>query len=420
MRMERFTTMSSLLEALAKALNLIDPTLENHHQQTAYLAYMMAREAGFRQEDLELTIYAAILHDIGFITCEESGSLQALEQKARFVAGTGARILEGLPGAEPVANIIAHCQTSWAEYLRLPEVVRETYREIARVSSVIHLADVVSTLIRPAEPILHQAETIRKTIVSLRGREFSEEAVDAFLSVSGREYVWMDIRYYPQFLKFFTGSIRDVSLDRAVELTGLMSRIIDYRSSFTAMHSAGVAATAEALARLCGMSADECKMMRIAGYSHDLGKLTTPRAILEKPGKLTDEEFDRIKEHPYYTRLILMDVGGFEQIANWAGFHHEKLNGGGYPFHFGAEVLDRGSRIMAVADIFSAITEVRPYRAGMAPEEVRRVLDANVASGGICGEIVGVLNDHYEEIDALREAAARSEGKRYYESIRGQ
>ena len=176
----------------------------------------------------------------------------------------------------------------------------------------------------------------------------------------------------------------------------------------------------EALARLCGMSADECKMMRIAGYSHDLGKLTTPRAILEKPGKLTDEEFDRIKEHPYYTRLILMDVGGFEQIANWAGFHHEKLNGGGYPFHFGAEVLDRGSRIMAVADIFSAITEVRPYRAGMAPEEVRRVLDANVASGGICGEIVGVLNDHYEEIDALREAAARSEGKRYYESIRGQ
>ena len=144
-----------------------------------------------------------------------------------------------------------------------PEGLLREVEERARVSSVIHLADVVSTLIRPAEPILHQAETIRKTIVSLRGREFSEEAVDAFLSVSGREYVWMDIRYYPQFLKFFTGSIRDVSLDRAVELTGLMSRIIDYRSSFTAMHSAGVAATAEALAE---SAENQVRLIESMGY----------------------------------------------------------------------------------------------------------------------------------------------------------
>ena len=166
------------------------------------------------------------------------------------------------------------------------------------------------------------------------------------------------------------GETEPVSLDKTVELTVVLSRIIDYRSAFTAMHSAGVAASATALARLSGMDEDECKMMRIAGLLHDIGKLKVPRAILEKPGKLTEEEFNIVKEHPYYTRLNMMNLEGFEKIANWAAFHHEKLNGKGYPFHLDASSLDTGARIMAVADIFSAITEVRPCAPGELP--VRR------------------------------------------------
>ncbi|MBO7375941.1 MAG: HD domain-containing protein, partial [Clostridia bacterium] len=182
------------------------------------------------------------------------------------------------------------------------------------------------------------------------------------------------------------------------------------------MHSAGVAASATALARFAGMSEDECKMMKIAGHLHDIGKLKVPRAILEKPEKLTEEEFNIIKEHPYYTRLNTMNVEGFEKISQWAGFHHEKLNGKGYPFHLSAADLDTGARIMAVADIFSAITEVRPYRAGMSKDAAFGVLNENVKSGGIDGELVAFLGEHYEEIDRLREEAARSEGERYYKS----
>ncbi len=114
-----------------------------------------------------------------------------------------------------------------------------------------------------------------------------------------------------------------------------------------------------------------------------------------------------------------MDVDGFERIADWAGFHHEKLNGNGYPFHFGAEQLDLGARIMAVADIFSAITEVRPYRAGMTREQAMAVLKGNVDAGAICGRVVELLEAHYDKIDGAREKESRISGQRYFESLKG-
>ena len=140
------------------------------------------------------------------------------------------------------------------------------------------------------------------------------------------------------------------------------------------------------------------------------------RSILEKPAHLDVAEYDVIREHPYYTRLILMNVDGFEDIANWAGYHHEKLNGTGYPFRFGADVLDIGARIMAIADIFSAITEDRPYRDGMKREEAMAVLREQVEKGGLDGGLVELLSAHYEEIDRARDEASHTVGKRYFAS----
>lgn len=185
------------------------------------------------------------------------------------------------------------------------------------------------------------------------------------------------------------------------------------------MHSAGVSASAVALAKHAGLSETECVMMWIAGHMHDVGKLKVPRAILEKPGRLTEEEFNIIKEHPYYIRKILSNVEGFDRISDWAAFHHEKLNGNGYPFHLSSSGLDTGARIMAVADIFSAVTEVRPYRTGMSRAQTEDVLSAQVRSGGIDGDLVGLLMDNYDEIDSERDKASRTEGKNYYASVAG-
>ena len=414
---DHFTNMRDLNGSLAEALNMIDPSIEHHHQQTAYLAWMIARASDFDERSLLLTRFAALVHDIGFITAEGTQSVEALEHDAVRYAELGAKLIEGFPHSAETAQIVRYCQRPWSLFLSFTDEEKAERYPSARVANVVHLADVVSTLVRPDVPILNQVKPIRAAVSAQRDLEFSAEAVDAFLRASENEFIWLDLRYNPQFLNYFVGDIEPVSLDRTVELTVIMSRIIDYRSPFTAMHSAGVAASAAALAQYAGMNEDECKMMKIAGHLHDVGKLKVPRAILEKPGKLTEEEFNIVKEHPYYTRLNMMNVEGFEKIADWAGFHHEKLSGRGYPFHFGAADLDTGARIMAVADIFSAITEVRPYRAGMDRAQAFEVLRENVQSGGIDGDLVALLNEHYEEIDRAREEASRSEGSRYYASM---
>ncbi|MBR6512799.1 MAG: HD domain-containing protein, partial [Clostridia bacterium] len=146
-------------------------------------------------------------------------------------------------------------------------------------------------------------------------------------------------------------------------------------------------------------------------------KLKVPTAILEKNGRLTDEEFDVIKEHVFYTYQIVSKVDGCEEIAEWAGYHHEKLNGKGYPFGLTEEQIPLGTRIMTVADIFSAITEVRPYRKGMPKEKVIEVMRENVERGEISEYLVEILIAHYDEIDAVRAESSREAGRRYFNAI---
>lgn len=408
-----FTNIRSLLRALAKALNLINHEVENHHEQTAYLAYCVGIEMGLEKEQIHTIIYAALLHDVGSIMLEEPASITEIESRAEEYAQIGADMLRDLPYFSGIASVIEYCQTNWQDIV---SAGNETL-ECARMASIIHLADAASLCLDRSKRILNQVDDICGVIEGGREKYFMPEAVDAFLNLRQYELPWLDAMENPSFLMYFTGDMHKVSLQKAAELTKLISRIIDYRSSFTAMHSAGVAATAVELAKLCGMSEENCLKMEIAGNLHDVGKLVVPRAILEKPGKLNKEEFNVIKEHTYFTRLILMDIDGFEEIANWAAFHHEKLNGRGYPFHFGGDQLDLGSRIMAVADIFSAITEIRPYRPSMSKEQAIRVLREDVDNEAIDGSIVDLLIANYEQIDSSRDRASREAGKRYFDYI---
>ena len=411
-----FTNIRALLGALAEAMNLINADVEHHHEQTAYLAYLIAREMGLPEDMAYLCVYAALLHDVGSILVDEPQSVEEIEREERHIAQVGAAMLRDLPEFSRVADVIENCQCPWQVAHACAGSMTAAQRELLRCSGVIYLADQVSIRLDPRLPVLTQAQELRKRMEAGRGARFCPDASDAFLRISRMEFIWLDVAYNLKFLMFFTGDIQPVSLERTVVLTQLMSRLIDFRSPFTAMHSAGVAASARALAGFAGMSREECMMMEIAGNLHDIGKLKVQRSILEKPAHLDVEEYDVIREHPYYTRLILMNVDGFEDIANWAGYHHEKLNGSGYPFHFAADALDTGARILAIADIFSAITEDRPYRDGMKREAAMAVLRKQVDTGGLDDGLVELLADHYEEIDHARDEASHTVGKRYFAS----
>src|SRR3990167_2949515 len=119
----------------------------------------------------------------------------------------------------------------------------------------------------------------------------------------------------------------------------------------------------------------------IAALLHDIGKLSVPDEILEKPGGLSTEEFNIMRGHTYFTYHILNSIDGFDTISEWAAFHHEKLNGRGYPFHLKEGQLSIGSRIMAVSDKFSALSEDRPYRKSLTNNEIIANLNIMVDSG---------------------------------------
>ena len=122
------------------------------------------------------------------------------------------------------------------------------------------------------------------------------------------------------------------------------------------------------------MSAERAQLVRRAALLHDIGKLSVSNAILDKTGKLNAREWQSVRQHPGYTRRILERVGSFREIAVIAGEHHEKLDGSGYPNRLMAPDLSMEARIIAVADIYGALSEDRPYRAGLEFEQIVPIL----------------------------------------------
>jgi putative nucleotidyltransferase with HDIG domain len=141
--------------------------------------------------------------------------------------------------------------------------------------------------------------------------------------------------------------------------------VVDAKSPFTFRHSVGVADAALGIAETMGLAPERIQLVRRAALLHDIGKLSVSNAILDKRGVLSANEWKAVREHPRTTRLILERVRSFREMAVIAGEHHEKLDGSGYPDRLMARDLSLESRIIAVADVFGALSEDRPYRAGI-------------------------------------------------------
>ena len=162
--------------------------------------------------------------------------------------------------------------------------------------------------------------------------------------------------------------------DSIDKICSAFAEVIDAKSPFTYRHSTGVAEAAVEIGQWFGMNPKSLKQLRRAALLHDIGKLSVPNSILEKPAKLSAEEWTVIKAHPYYTYEILNKIPGFERLSQDAAAHHEKLDGSGYWRGWGSEQLSRYARILAVADIFDALHAKRPYRDAMPLEQVFQLL----------------------------------------------
>jgi len=170
-------------------------------------------------------------------------------------------------------------------------------------------------------------------------------------------------------------------------------RTIEARDPYTAGHSERVMLYSILTGQELGLSADDLRLLGMGALIHDIGKVGVPDYILNKPGKLTPEEFEMVKLHPAIGDRIIDDIPSLAEMRPIVRHHHEKLNGGGYPDGISGGEIPLLVRIVAVADIFDALTSSRSYRGAMTWQKALDILNEEVESGALDPKVVGVFAD---------------------------
>ncbi|MHC4982568.1 MAG: HD-GYP domain-containing protein [Planctomycetota bacterium] len=160
--------------------------------------------------------------------------------------------------------------------------------------------------------------------------------------------------------------------------TRILVRIVEHaeaRDSYWVNHSRNVGLLCEKMARKLGMPKDQCKLMKLAGRLHDIGILTVPASVRLRRSRLAAEEFRKLQRHPDISYEMLEPLKSIEWILPAVRYHHERMNGTGYPKGLAGEEIPLAARIVGVADSYDAMTHDRPHRPAMAPiqaiEELR-------------------------------------------------
>ncbi|MEW6352137.1 MAG: HD domain-containing phosphohydrolase [Thermodesulfobacteriota bacterium] len=392
-----------IVMGMGKAVDWLDSALADHHARVACVAESIAAEVGLSAQDRTHVLCAGLLHDIGAFSVKDRLEFLKFDlEGAEAHAEMGHRLVGSVGPLEQAAKLIRFHHTPWGDG-RGHERVGD---EVPFGSHVLHLADRATVGVKSGKEVLSQVEGIMKLILDRKGKVFKPDLVEAFRSLAAKEAFWFEVTSPEIGSVLADRSVAGISRMQPTDLEGmseLFCKIIDFRSRFTATHSRGVAAAAERLSAVAGLSAEECGTMKLAGYLHDIGKLAIPIEILDKPGALTREEWNVVKRHPFLTHRIIKGMGGLETVASWASQHHERLDGLGYPFHLKGEEIPLGARILSVADVFTALAEDRPYRKALPQESVLRILLDMARESCLDPEVATLLADNYEEINFVRQ-----------------
>jgi HD-GYP domain-containing protein (c-di-GMP phosphodiesterase class II) len=393
---DKIINLGNLLLSLSDAVDLASNLISSHQQRTAYIAWQICRASDLPEETVKDVFIAGILHDIGAISVDERISMQNLEEiDYDGHCLRGELLLKRYHFFRKTSRIVRDHHKRWFEYEGEPET------DITMSSQIIKIADYVERLIDRNMFVLRQKKAVIEKINSMSGTEFNPFLVERFNIISKIESFWLDVtspRLYSQL--FHDGPLKNIEIcfTDLETISKLFRDIIDFKSPYTAAHTAGVSSTAGIIAHIFGLADSDILQLKIAGNFHDLGKLAIPNSILDKPEKLTHEEFDIIKCHTYYSYHIINSIKGLEEIAKWGAFHHERLNGKGYPFRIGEKDLSTYSRIIMVADIFTALTENRPYREGMKKKEIICILKDLSEKRHLDMKLAGLVTENFDQI----------------------
>ena len=385
--------MDSLIKTIATALDTVEKELlgasTNHGKRIAVLCAKMGKLAGKNAEEIMGLTNCALLHDNALTEYIQAASTGGhYDPTMKKHCEYGQRNVDTLNFKTCVKDfVLYHHERADGKG---PYGIHEGEGPIE--AELIAIADSLDVAFHFQKLKPRDLDPVIKAINDDTGKKYTKAAARLMLEVVNMETVesLKDDVIFETAEAVLNPWIVDIEDKEIFRLAGFITRIIDYKSVFTQKHSTSIANMAWFLGGYYNYAQVERVKLYLAAALHDLGKLETPTAVLEKPGKLTNDEYIIIKEHVYKTWELLKDIGGFQDICRWASFHHEKLNGTGYPFGKKADELDFNSRLMACIDIYQAVSEKRPYHPLRDHKATLEIMYKMADEGGID---INIVND---------------------------
>jgi HD-GYP domain-containing protein (c-di-GMP phosphodiesterase class II) len=368
-------TISQLISAIAYAMDMNGGEKLYHAWRVSIIGSELAKlESPNERKEV---FYGCLLHDIGGIGLSEHIVNYLIKEENPKEPGVlthpliGAEIIVQIPGLETVANFILNHHE---RYNGRGYPLGKSQDEIPLGAQVVGIADFIDILVR--KMIVPSREIALTGLNKLHDGQFSSSLVDGAANVLENHRLFEEItdeKGIAQLFKKAREETGDMPIPLGVDAIGIacevFSQLIDARHPYTIGHAKRVSRAGLLTALSMGLPHDELTKIKWAGLLHDVGKLCTPKKLLDKPGPLTPDEYEVIKRHIVYTKEILEIITDFKDITLIAASDHERYDGKGYPQGLKGNEIPLGARIIAIADSFDAMTSDRSYRKAIDVDE---------------------------------------------------
>lgn len=364
-----------IIKALALVIDLAEGYDAQHGYNVALSAVQLGAYIGLPNDVLRSIFYAGLLHDVGEVGFpKENESSDYFEwQTDAFIQPhpvIGEAIVAQLPTLKMCSKFIRWHHESW-DGSGYPDKLRGDGIPVeAQIIGLCDIFDVAGTVYRD------KAELRRRLAPVLKSR-FSPDLLDAFRRLLAEDQLW-GARNFDQKAWNALGIdavdlalLMNVQVDYFQLTLKTFASVIDAKHEYTRGHSLRVAVLSRRIAEVMGFPEEEAAKIERSGFLHDAGKVGIQRCILDKPGPLSDLEYNRIKAHPGMSAALLKTVKCLSDHAPLVRHHHERYDGKGYPDRLAGDEIPIGSRVLAVADTYDAMTSDRAYRKGL-PDKVAR------------------------------------------------
>lgn len=391
------SNVKNVLISLIESIDMYNYLLRNHHSRTASIAYQLGLSYGLDKQRLSNLVLAASVHDIGALHIKERSQLLYIDAiNPGPHEKLGAVMLSGFKPFNDICKIIRYHHINYSDIIS----GKVQKKEVPIECFFLHLADRIDVLLTTTPDVSNLQEYVISSINMRFGKVFSPDLKKTFTPLTSSQEFWdnIDSSYFHEILfKSISGNECKIDEDDLDALAGVFAMIVDLKTPWTTYHSKSVSQLAQNIAKLYGMDKDSCHKLKLAGLLHDIGKVAIPTEVIEKPDLLNSIDYKIYKSHATYTSLILSKIPIFNDVAKWASAHHEMRDSSGYPLHVSDDEFSIEMDILAYSNIFSSLSEARPYREALPKDEILHTLKEYSATK-LSNSIYKVIENNMDEL----------------------